>query len=170
MENQLLQALAYTLPAIVTGGVAFFMFNSFAKQDKSEKKFEALLAKKKESLPVKLQAYERLLLFCERMNPSKLLLRVNPIGSDTKSYLHLLLGNIEQEFEHNLVQQLYVSEEVWKAVIASKFAIVNKLHQIAENSKEAKEFREQILAEYAKNESPTETAVAILKQQVKKLI
>ena len=95
MENQLLEALAYTLPSLITGGVAFFMFNAFIKQDNNEKKFEALLAKKKDSLPVKLQAYERLVLFSERINPSKLLLRVNPIGTDTNSYLHLLISNIE---------------------------------------------------------------------------
>ena len=170
MENQLIETFSYVLPALITGGVAFFMFNAFVKQDNNEKKFEALVNKKRESLPVKLQAYERLLLFCERINPSKLLLRVNPIGTDANSYLHLLINNIEQEFEHNMVQQLYVSEESWKAVLASKFAIVNKLHEIAEKNEEAKELREEALATYAKIESPTETAIAILKQQVKKLI
>lgn len=170
MENQLLEALAYTLPSLITGGVAFFMFNAFIKQDNNEKKFEALLAKKKDSLPVKLQAYERLVLFSERINPSKLLLRVNPIGTDTNSYLHLLISNIEQEFEHNMVQQLYVTEESWQSVLASKFAITNKLHQIAETSTDAKDLREKLLQEYVKIESPTETAIAILKQQVKKLL
>jgi len=170
MENQLLEALGYTLPSLVTGGVAFFMFNAFVKQENNEKKFEALLAKKKESLPVKLQAYERLLLFSERINPSKLLLRVNPIGTDTNSYLHLLISNIEQEFEHNMVQQLYVTEESWQSVLASKFAITNKLHQLAKVSSNAKELREKLLEEYVKVESPTETAVAILKQQVKKML
>ncbi len=170
MENQLLDALAYTLPSLITGGVAFFMFNAFVKQENNEKKFEGLLAKKKESLPVKLQAYERLVLFSERINPSKLLLRVNPIGTDTNSYLHLLISNIEQEFEHNMVQQLYVTEESWQSVLASKLAITNKLHQIAEKSTGAKDLREKLLQEYAKVESPTETAIAILKQQVKKLL
>jgi len=170
MEDKLIEALAYTVPALITGGVAYFMFGAFVRQDNNEKKFNALVAKKKESLPIKLQAYERLLLFSERINPSKLIVRVNPIGEDTDSYLHLLIGNIEQEFEHNLVQQLYVSEESWQAVVASKFAIINKLHEIAEKSENANELRNNFLAVYSNNESPTETALAILKQQVKKLI
>ena len=170
MEETIIQAMAYTLPAIVTGGVAYFMFGALIKQDNGDKKFESLLAKKRESLPVRLQAYERLLLFCERINPTKLVVRINPIGEDSNSYLHLLINNIEQEFEHNLVQQLYISEEVWQAVLASKFAITNKLHQLANESMEAKELREKVLVEYSKTESPTETAVAILKQKVKKLI
>ena len=170
MEETLIEVISYTLPAIVTGGVAFFMFGAFVKQDNNEKKFEALLAKKRESLPVRLQAYERLLLFSERINPSKLVIRINPIGEDSNSYLHLLINNIEQEFEHNLVQQLYVTEESWQAVLASKFAITNNLHKLVEKSEDAKDLHKKILAEYSKNESPTEIAIAILKQQVKKMI
>lgn len=170
MENSIIDAVAYTLPAIVTGGVAFFMFNGFVNQNNNEKKFNALVDKKRESLPVKLQAYERLVLFCERINPSKLLLRVNPIGEDAASYLHLLIGNIEQEFEHNMVQQLYVSEDSWKAVLGSKLAIINKFHELAEKNNSAKELRENLLIDYSQKESPTETAIVILKQQVKKLI
>lgn len=170
MEETLIEVISYTLPAIVTGGVAFFMFGAFVKQDNNEKKFEALLAKKRESLPVRLQAYERLLLFSERINPSKLVIRITPIGEDSNSYLHLLINNIEQEFEHNLVQQLYVTEESWQAVLASKFSITNNLHKLTEKSDDAKDLQRKILAEYSKNESPTETAIAILKQQVKKMI
>lgn len=170
MEDKILQGLAYALPALITGGVAYMILSRFIDKDNSEKKFDTLIAKKKESLPIKLQAYERLLLFCERINPSKLLLRVNPIGDDANSYLHLLLGNIEQEFEHNLVQQLYVSDDVWKAVVGSKLAIINKLNEVSEKSKNAKELREKLLIDFSKNESPTETAVAIIKQEVKKLL
>lgn len=170
MENSLIEGIAYTLPALVTGGVAYFMFSAFVKQDNNEKKFNALVEKKRESLPVKLQAYERLVLFCERINPSKLLVRINPIGDDAPSYLHLLIGNIEQEYEHNLVQQLYVSEDSWTAVLGSKLAIVNKFREVCEKSTSAKELRDNLLLHYAQKESPTETAVVILKQQVKKLI
>ena len=81
MEDKLIEALAYTVPALITGGVAYFMFGAFVRQDNNEKKFNALVAKKKESLPIKLQAYERLLLFSERINPSKLIVRVNPIAT-----------------------------------------------------------------------------------------
>jgi len=170
MEDKILEGISYALPALVCGGVAYFMFSAFLRQDSNEMKFNALVQKKRESLPMKLQAYERLVLFCERINPSKLLLRVNPIGSDTDSYLHLLIGNIEQEFEHNLVQQIYVTEDSWTAVIGSKLAIINKFREAAENSNSAKELRENLLIDYSKIESPTETAIEILKRSVKKLL
>lgn len=170
MEDKILEGISYALPALVCGGVAYMMFSAFLRQDSNEMKFNALVNKKKESLPMKLQAYERLVLFCERINPSKLLLRVNPIGTDANSYLHLLIGNIEQEFEHNLVQQIYVTEDSWKAVLGSKLAIINKFREAAENSDSAKELRENLLMDYARIESPTETAIEILKQSVKRLL
>lgn len=170
MESKIIESLAYILPALVTGGVAYFILGAFIKQDNNEKKFEALVNKKRESLPVKLQAYERLLLFCERINPTKLLLRVNPIGDDTKNYLQLLIANIEQEYEHNMVQQLYVSEDSWKAIIAAKLTIISKLRKTAETAETAKDLREMVLIDYSQSENPTQTSIAYLKQAVKKLI
>ena len=170
MEDKIFEGLAYAIPALVTGGVAFFIFSGFIKQGTQEKKLEMLAQKKKESLPIRLQAYERMLLFCERINPVKLLLRVKPIGHQTDNYLQLLLANIEQEFEHNMVQQLYISEECWNVIIASKAAVINTLKQIANTSESAGDFRENVLLEYSKKEPQTLTAVAFLKREVKKMI
>ena len=126
--------------------------------------------KRKESLPIRLQAYERMLLFCERINPVKLLLRVKPIGNQTDDYLQLLLANIDQEFEHNRVQQLYITDECWNVIIASKSAVMNTLKQVAATSNSASDFRENVLLEYSKKSSQTDTAVAFLKNEVKKLL
>lgn len=170
MEEIFANGIAYALPAIATGAVAYFMFSAFLERDEKEEKFKALINKKRESLPTKLQAYERLLLFCERIHPAKLLLRVQPVGDHPSNYAHLLIGNIEQEFDHNLVQQLYVSEDSWKAVLGSKLSIINKIRTSAENSESAKELRENLLIDFSQVESPTETAIAIMKQEVRKLL
>ncbi|WP_435262693.1 hypothetical protein [Tenacibaculum sp. nBUS_03] len=170
MEDKIIEGLAYALPALVTGGVAYFILSAFINQDNTEKKFNALIQKKKESLPIKLQAYERMLLFCERINPTKLLIRVTPIGNKTEDYLQLLISSIEQEFEHNLVQQLYISENSWKAVLTSKLAIISKLRKVAENAETSKDLRENVLIDYSKEENPTEMVVTFLKKDVQKLL
>lgn len=170
MESKILEGIAYALPALVTGAVAYFFFSSFLQHDNNEKKFKALVDKKRESLPMKLQAYERLLLFCERINPIKLLSRIQPIGDNIDDYLILLNANIEQEFEHNLVQQLYVSDDSWKAIIASKLAIINRLSEYAEQYESASEFREKSLIDFSKKESPSDTAIDFIKQEFKKLL
>ena len=68
------------------------------------------------------------------------------------------------------MQQIYISENEWKAILGSKLSIISKIRSIAEQSKDANELRENLLADYSKIESPTETAIAIIKQEVRKLI
>lgn len=170
MEDKLIQGLAYTLPAIVAGGVAYYMMLAFLKQNINEKKLDLLANKKKEALPIKLQAYERMLLFCERINPVKLLIRVKPTELDSEKYLQVLLQQIDQEFEHNMVQQLYITDECWKVIIAAKTAVKNKLKQVENSSNSVNDFRENVLLDYAKDSVPTDTAIDFLKQEVKKLL
>jgi hypothetical protein len=170
METQILESIAYILPAAITGLVAYYMFNGFIKHINSEKKLEVLVAQKKEGLPIKLKACERLLLFCDRINPVKMLLRIPPISENTKDYLQLLIANIEQEFAHNLVQQIYISEATWTAIYAAKNAVINKLKQIAENAASANDLREKMLVEYSKSTPPTATAIAFIKNEVRKLL
>lgn len=84
-------------------------------------------------VPVKVQAYERLLLYMERLQPSVLVKR-NFDASIPLQQFHLsLLQNIREEFEHNLVQQLYVSETVWNLIKASRETLIQQINtQVAE--------------------------------------
>ena len=170
MEDSILQGIGYAIPALVTGAVAYFVMSGLRKQETNEKKLDLLAQKKKESLPIRLQAYERMLLFCERINPIKMLVRIKPIGDSSEAYLQLLLASIEQEFQHNMVQQLYISDECWSVVIASKTAVINKLKQVSNACESATDFRESVLLEYSKKAPSTDTAVAFLKNEVKKII
>jgi hypothetical protein len=170
MEDKILESIGYILPAVVTGFVAYYMFNGFIKQQDSEKKLDLLSERKKDTLPIKLQAYERMLLFCERINPVKMLVRIKPLSENTEEYLRLLIANVEQEFEHNFVQQIYISDDSWTAILVTKNAIINKLKQVSEASKSANDLRENVLIDYAKKLPPTETAIAIIKNEIKKLL
>jgi len=170
MEDKLIESIAYILPAAVTGLVAYYMFNGFINQQKSEKKLAFITQKNKDSLPIKLQAFERMLLFCDRINPVKMLMRVHPVSEDTSDYLQLLIANIEQEFEHNLVQQIYVSDKTWMSIVAAKNAIINKLRQTATDADSANKLRENLLIEYSKTLPPTETAISFIKNEVKNLL
>lgn len=170
MEDKILESIAYILPAAVTGFVAYYMFNGFINSKNAEKQIELLAQRKKDSLPIKLQAYERMLLFCDRINPVKMLIRIPPISENTQDYLNLLIANITQEFEHNLVQQIYISEKSWTAIYAAKNAVLNNLKQIAETSNNANEFRENVLLNYSEQLPPTEIAIDFIKNEVKNLL
>ena len=170
MEDKLIESIAYILPAVVTGLVAYYIFNRLITKQNSDDKVALLSQRKKEALPIKLQAYERMLLFCERINPVKMLVRIKPITEDTQDYLQLLIANIDQEFEHNLVQQMYITDDTWTAVVATKNTIINKLRQVAETAKTANELREKVIIDYSKTLPPTDTAIGFIKNEVKKLL
>ncbi|WP_369049214.1 hypothetical protein [Tenacibaculum sp. UWU-22] len=171
MENKIIEALSYTLPAVVTGFVAYYFFSGFITYSNNEKKIALLTEKKKESLPLKLQAYERLLLFLERINPSKLVLRVKPINQDTTAYANLLIATIEQEFEHNSVQQLYISNACWKTILTAKNLVITKIKTMAKQTQNANLLQENLLIEQAsQTESATNVAINFIKQEVKELL
>jgi len=170
MEDKIIESIGYLLPATVTGYIAYYMFNRFLSKTEGYTSATILAKKNKDVLAIKIQAYERMLLFSDRINPAKILVRIPPISEDTKEYLQLLMGTIEQEFEHNLVQQMYVSTDAWTAVVATKNAVLMKLKQAAESTSNANALRETVLIDYSKSISPTETAIAIIKNDVKKLL
>lgn len=155
---------------LVIGMIAFYFFSSQLKSQNSQQKMHLFAERKKDALPIKLQAYERMLLFCERINPTKMLVRVKPTSNSVDEYLYVLLQNIEQEFEHNLVQQLYISNECWNVIIATKTAVINKLKHIAAKSENPKDFREKMMIVSQNNSPTTETAIAFIKKEIKNYI
>ncbi|MGA9271789.1 MAG: hypothetical protein WBV45_14300 [Lutimonas sp.] len=169
--NKIFEVLAFTLPAIVTGLVAMYFFKTQASSDEKRRNFQIRKEGQKIALPLRLQAYERLTLFLERISPSKLLLRVKPTGKDTQAYAQKLIGVIEQEFEHNLAQQIYVSETAWKAVKTSKSVMVKIIRSAADNEdvKDISGFQEEVLKSVMQQEGPAGAALGFLRLEVQKL-
>lgn len=66
--------------------------------------------------PLKLQAYERLVLLCERISLPNLISRTSSPDLSSREMQYMLVENIKQEFEYNASQQIYVSQTAWEAV------------------------------------------------------
>jgi len=122
----------------------------------------------KEAFPLRLQAYERMALFLERITFSKLLIRVSPNSSNKEIYESLLIASIEQEFEHNLSQQIYVSDKCWNIINAAKNATIQLIRKgaLLEKTDTANKLREVLLTEMMEKESPSSTALSFIKQEV----
>ncbi|MBE7176127.1 MAG: hypothetical protein INR69_06970 [Mucilaginibacter polytrichastri] len=69
-----------------------------------------------QSLTLKLQAYERLLIFIDRINPKNMILRLHDPELSAVELQTVLLNEIRAEFQHNSSQQLYVSPKAWETV------------------------------------------------------
>lgn len=88
-------------------------------------------AEKGEVLGIRLQAYERLVLFLERINPQSLILRVRQDEMTAPELQMALLINIRTEFEHNITQQLYVSPMVWNLMSTSVEELITVISAVA---------------------------------------
>lgn len=170
--TKIIELLSFTIPAIVTGLTAYYFFLTHTKSEEKKLKLSLLKENRHTSLPVKLQAYERMILFLERINPSKLLVRVSSVNNDTNAYAISLINTIEQEFEHNLTQQIYISEKCWSVIVASKNATIQLIKNTTEEESisNAQELREAVLKKMINNTSPSITAIAFIKDEVRNLL
>ena len=95
------------------------------------KAIEAKLQSQKDIIPLRLQAYERLTVFLERISLNNLLGRVYQPGLTVREFHLELLSSIRAEFEHNISQQIYVSQEVWNSVRSAREEIVKIINTAA---------------------------------------
>ena len=84
------------------------------------------------TLPLRLQAYERLLLLCERISIPNLVGRLRTEGSLSSDLRMAMLMAIKQEFEHNVTQQIYVSESLWKILLMARDNTANAVDIVAQ--------------------------------------
>ncbi|GAL67867.1 hypothetical protein [Jejuia pallidilutea] len=170
-SNRIIDLFLFTLPALITGMIAYYFFKTHTANEDGRRRFLLKKDLQTTSLPLRLQAYERLTLFLERISPNKLLIRVKPTSSNKDDYEALLIQNIQQEMEHNLTQQIYVSEKCWSVISTAKSATVQLIRKanLSEKTDSADKLREVILTEMMERHSPSDAAISILKEEVREL-
>ena len=166
-----LSFVAYLLPAIVVGIIAYFFFKGHTANEEGRRRYLVQKEAQKQILPLRLQAYERITLFLERIDPNKLLVRVKPFSDAKDDYENLLIKNIEQEFDHNLTQQIYISPECWNLVNAAKNATIHIIRQGSMHQKdgEVDKMREWLLQQFMEEVTPSQKALAYVKKEVGEL-
>lgn len=170
-EINFLEILFNLLPAIVVGVICYYFFNSYIANETNRRIFELKKENSKNALPQRLQALERMTLFLERINPGSLLIRIKPYNDNKHDYENLLIQQIEKEFEHNLAQQIYVSEKCWGAIKATKNATISLIRQTNMSDKvdSPDKLRETILSDLIDKKAPSDTGLAFLKNEVKNI-
>ena len=171
MELDILGLLLYCIPAIVTGAIAFLFFREHVENENNRRNYLVQKDLQKEALPLRLQAYERMSIFLERTKPSKLLLRVKPTSSNKGDYESLLIANIEQEFDHNLAQQIYVTDKCWSITSTAKNATIQMIRKATLSDKvdSADKLREVILSDMMDRRSPSDAALSFIKEEVSEI-
>jgi hypothetical protein len=167
-STRILELISYTLPTIIMAIVAYSFFDLYSKNENAKRNYLLQKESKPDTLSLRLQAYERMTLFLERINPSQLLVRITPISDDKNDYQNYVIAQIEQEYEHNLAQQIYVSEECWSTITTAKNATIQMILLATNNEAitNANQLRELILTDLLEKPAPTNAALAYLKTEV----
>lgn len=170
-STRIIELISYTLPTIIMAFVAYSFFDLYTKNENAKRKYLLQKDTKPDTLALRLQAYERMTLFLERINPSQLLVRITPISDDKNDYQNFVIAQIEQEYEHNLAQQIYVSEECWSTITTAKNATIQMILLATKNEKivDANQLREVILRDLLEKPSPSSTTLSFIKNEVNQL-
>ncbi|GAK94401.1 hypothetical protein JCM19298_1529 [Nonlabens ulvanivorans] len=171
MDDKILLGFIAVLPALVVGFVAFYFLTSFMKNEERRRRFLTVRESQGKTLPTRMASYERMTLFLERIKPNNLVVRTLA-GSMTKlQYEQTLIAAIDQEFEHNIAQQIYVSEECWNIIRAAKNTTIQQIRQVAMSSKinNGEDLRQAIVNELMDKRAPSAAALSFLRSEVKDL-
>ncbi len=168
--DYLFEIVKIILPAAIVFLTAYFLVKNFLDHESSKRLVDLKLANQTLITPIRLQAYERVILFLERINPTSLVMRINKAVS-APMLQGELLKTIRSEFEHNLSQQIYMSGKSWEAVIRAKEETI-KLINVASTkvSPEASgmELAQTIITVSAQlSELPTKVAIDFIKKEIR---
>ncbi len=159
------------IPAAIVLYAMYLVVNSFLQKEFEKRLIDIKLKNTEVVLPIRLQAYERLSLFLERISPNNLVLRLNNSGYSAKQFQQILQNEVREEYNHNLSQQVYVGDEVWDFVKNAKEDVITVINKAAEKVTDesksidlAKEIFELMMQ---KQRDPITVALGKLKEEIR---
>jgi hypothetical protein len=169
----LVEILKITIPSLIVFLTAYYVLKTVLQKENENRKLQVVLQNQKIITPLRLQAYERIILFLERISPNSVIIRLQTPNM-TVGLLHKeMLITIRSEFEHNLSQQLYLSVEAWEEIRNAKektIKLINTAMEGLDPSDNAIKFSQRIFEMLIEIEkSPTQEAINFLKQEIKQL-
>ena len=172
MSDQIVNFIMYCIPALIVGAISFYFFRMHIQNEDKKRFFLLQKENQKYALPVRLQAYERMTLFLEHITPQQLFLRVLSHNFSKQEYEILLINSIDEEFEHNLAQQIYLSNQLWQIIRTAKIATIHMIRKAAHNDelKDSQAMVESVFKEFAEKATPSANALSHLKEEVKQFL
>ena len=172
--SEILEILKYILPSLVVFATAYFIFKQFLENDSRKRLLEMKMNNRAGNqqfvTPIRLQAYERIVLFLERISPNSLVLRVSEPNMNIMQLQSAMIMAIRLEYEHNLSQQLYISSKSWQIVKNAKEDLINVISNVAANIDKTADSAELAKAIFELTASveklPIEIAIEVIKDEI----
>ena len=166
--------LNISIPALIVFFTAWILLRNMIKNDQDKRRQELILQNSRTVTPIKLQAYERIVLFLERISLESLLVRISSSDMTAKQLHTALLNAIRSEFEHNLSQQIYMSQQAWEVVRNARSNMIkiinNEVEKMPANSPGmalSKQLLERIME---LDKEPTRAAIEYIKNEVARML
>lgn len=147
--NVILEIVKISVPALIVFVTVYYLMKTYLDKQYQLKQLEYKQSQQKITIPLRLQAYERLSLFCERISVPNLLLRINDPNLSAAALRLKLLLTIQQEFEYNITQQVYISEQLWQIIKISRedtMTIIDLVGDKVDPKAPGKVFSEELLS------------------------
>ncbi|HSI90375.1 MAG TPA: hypothetical protein VK927_04620 [Adhaeribacter sp.] len=148
----------------------FYIVKNFVDRDYKLRLLELRMKNAETVLPIRLQAYERMTLFLERITPSNLLIRVSGGGHNASEYHRMLINDIRNEYSHNLSQQIYMTDHTWEIIESAKENVVTLInrsfHELQDKSKGTELAKRVLETIIAQETDPTAHAISVMKKEI----
>lgn len=169
-----MEILKYILPALIVLLATWLVLYKMLREEKEKREFELRKAATKEALPIRLRGYERLAILLERTTPEHMLRDMDIAHLTVQQLQILLMKTVRMEFDHNLSQQIYVSDSVWEAVILVEEEMISFIAAGAQNfapDSPALPYAQQLITVYGTNgQTPNQLAQIKLREEARTLM
>jgi len=166
-----LEILKFTIPGLIVFIATYFILKQYIASQYDLKALELRSKYSKDAIPLKLQAYERLLLFCERISIPNLIFRLKTNTMTAVELKNAMIISIQKEYEHNMAQQLYTSQKLWDILSLAKNDVITMVTQEASKISEhenANQLSSQLLNKLQNSgKSPIDVAIHAIKEEAK---
>jgi hypothetical protein len=171
--NILLDILKLTVAGTGVVWIAFYLIKPYLDKTERLQVLELKKSADNQTLPLRLQAYERIVLLVERINPASLLLRLNGSSYPAAELLRLAVQEVNNEYQHNITQQVYVSSRAWAVVRRLKDDTIgllnNTLRQMPDHAN-GLDYSRALLTHLSQlDDNPYETAAAMIHKDLEEL-
>lgn len=169
--DPLFEIIKILLPSAIVFLTAYYLVKNFLDHENRKRTVDLKLANQTVITPIRLQAYERVILFLERINPTSMVMRMNKVGG-AQDFQSEILKAVRTEFEHNLSQQIYMSTKSWDAVVKAKEETIKLINVAATRTtpqSTAMELAQAIVGVASQlSELPTKAAIDFIKKEIGK--
>lgn len=169
----ILEVLKYTVPAGFVLGAVGLVMREQRQRAESKDRYGILQKTFAEMVPLRLQAYERAIIFLERIRPESLVIRADGSGKTAKEFHRQMIMEVREEYEHNIAQQLYIKGDSWVELVRAKEHVLSLINSTAGRTppkSSGVDLARNILQEMTRQETaPIYTAIQTLKTDIQQM-